>query len=120
MGRRNEGFCGLGKSFLAIAGVEAIIGWTEVAGAATAISWLLCGLFLVVAVLRWGAMYEGWDSFADEAASLVAGWHEMMATAAPTPGKAVGSGAPPGPTAFSTLLVFRIILARAPGSKSLG
>ena len=37
--------------FLAIAAAEAIVGWTGVAGAATAISWLLCILFLSVALL---------------------------------------------------------------------
>jgi len=37
--------------FLTIAAVEAILGWTGVAGAATAISCLLCVLFLSVALL---------------------------------------------------------------------
>ncbi|MGH9320025.1 MAG: hypothetical protein ACRD3V_09075 [Vicinamibacteria bacterium] len=42
---------GWGTLFLAIAAIEAIVGWTGLAGAATAISWLLCFLFLSVAVL---------------------------------------------------------------------
>ena len=42
---------GWGRRFLAIAAAEAMVGWTGVAGAATAISWLLCGLFLAVALL---------------------------------------------------------------------
>jgi len=37
--------------FLGIAAAEAIVGWTEVAGAATTISWLLCVLFLSLALL---------------------------------------------------------------------
>jgi uncharacterized membrane protein YtjA (UPF0391 family) len=37
--------------FVAVAAAEAIVGWTGVAGAATAIGWLLCILFLSVAVL---------------------------------------------------------------------
>lgn len=37
--------------FLTIAAAEAILGWTGVAGAATAISWLLCVLFFSVALL---------------------------------------------------------------------
>jgi len=42
---------GWGTRFLAIAAAEAIVGWTGVAGAATTISWLLCVLFLSVALL---------------------------------------------------------------------
>ena len=47
---RERMFCWASR-FLAIAAAEAIVGWTGVAGAATAISWLLCVLFLSVALL---------------------------------------------------------------------
>lgn len=41
----------VGAPFLAIAVVEAIVGWTGIAGAATTISWLLSFLFISVALL---------------------------------------------------------------------
>jgi len=44
--------------FLAVAAVEAVVGWTGVAGAATTISWLLSVLFLALALLSGGERRE--------------------------------------------------------------
>jgi uncharacterized membrane protein YtjA (UPF0391 family) len=66
-----------GTRFLAIAAAEAIVGWTGVAGTATAISWLLCVLFLSVALVSVrGATWRGLGRpLAAHADSSVAGWH---------------------------------------------
>jgi uncharacterized membrane protein YtjA (UPF0391 family) len=40
-----------GTRFLAMAAAEATLGWMGVVGAATSISWLLCVLFVLVALL---------------------------------------------------------------------
>jgi uncharacterized membrane protein YtjA (UPF0391 family) len=49
---RNSGnACSVGARFLAIGVVEAIVGCTGIAGAATTISWLLSVLFISVALL---------------------------------------------------------------------